>query len=242
LFFRMLFAKADTYSERYRHEYKYEISNPQIEILCCRLSQIMNTDRYAGESGVYEVRSLYFDDYANTCYYENENGIDPREKYRIRIYNSSDERIRLELKRKESGKTLKRSCDISRQQVESILVSGTFSWEDEMDALLKKFYVWLETRGGRPKVIVNYNRIPFVCPEGNTRITFDMNITASSDVNTFFDQTIYGRPIMPVGKHVLEVKFDSFLPDYIAHSVQINELKRITCSKYYLCRKFGGSI
>ena len=227
-------------SDKYRHEFKYEINALQAEILRNRLSDIMQTDRHSGADGIYEVRSLYFDDYSNTCYYENENGTDPREKFRIRIYNGSDEQIRLELKRKESGKTLKRSCPITRQQVEALLSGDMFPWDDAMDPLLKKFYIWSETRIGRPKIIVNYSRVPFVHPDGNVRVTLDMNICASADVQSFFRKTFQGRPIMPSGKHVLEVKFDEFLPDYIAHAVPTYTLSRITCSKYYLCRKFGG--
>lgn len=231
-------------SGKYRHEYKYEIDDLQEAILRNRLAEIMQTDRNTDESGIYEVRSLYFDDYFNTCFYENENGIDPREKFRIRIYNGSDTRIRLELKRKKAGKTLKRSCPITRQQVDTLLAGHTFTfpWEDNMDPLLKQFYVWIETKVARPKVIVNYSRAPFVCPDGNTRVTLDLNISASTDIHSFFNKEFYGRPIMPTGKNLLEIKFDEFLPDYIAHAAQTNSLKRTNYSKYYLCRKFGGLV
>ena len=111
-----------------------------------------------------------------------------------------------------------------------------------MDPLLKKFYFWVETKVGRPKVIVNYDRIPFVHPDGNVRVTLDLNVSASGQIDNFFKKELYGRPIMPVGKQVLEVKFDEFLPDHISHSIQTNALSRITYSKYYLCRKFGGLI
>lgn len=225
---------------KFRHEFKYEIDTCQVAILQNRLSEIMQLDKHARNDGIYEVRSLYFDDFYNSCYYENENGTDPREKFRIRIYNGSPQNIHLELKRKEVGKTLKRSCAMTKQQVDALIAGDIFPWDDNMDPLLKKFYIWIECRIGRPKVIVNYSRIPFVCADGNTRVTLDLNISSSADIHAFFDSTFFGRPIMPVGKHVLEVKFDEFLPDYIAHSVQTNALNRITCSKYYLCRKFGG--
>lgn len=235
-------AKRANDKSKYRHEYKYEIDNQQAVILEHRLSDVMLRDSYAGSAGIYEVRSLYFDDFDNTCFYENENGTDPREKFRIRIYNGSDVKISLELKRKESGKTLKRSCPITREQTEALIGGGVFPWEDEMDPLLKKFYFWVETKVGRPKVIVNYDRIPFVHPDGNVRVTLDLNVSASGQIDNFFKKELYGRPIMPVGKQVLEVKFDAFLPDHISHSIQTNALSRITYSKYYLCRKFGGLI
>ena len=69
----------------------------------------MQIDPHTNKERKYNIRSLYFDDYYNSCFYENENGTDPREKLRIRIYNCSSERITLECKRKEHGKTLKSS-------------------------------------------------------------------------------------------------------------------------------------
>ena len=82
----------------------------------------------------------------------------------------------------------------------------------------------------------------FVYPDGNTRVTLDLNISASADIHSFFNKEFYGRPVMPTGKHLLEVKFDEFLPDHIAHAAQTNSLKRTNYSKYYLCRKFGGLV
>ena len=227
---------------KYRHELKYVCTAAELALIQSRIHHLIPLDSHVGETGMYNIRSLYFDDYYNRCYYENENGTDPREKFRIRIYNGSAQIIRLELKRKECGKTLKRSCTITRQQVETLLAGDIFPWDDNMDPLLKKFYMWIECNIGRPKVIVNYSRIPFVCPDGNTRVTLDLNISSSADIHTFFNSTFCGRPIMPIGKHVLEVKFDEYLPDYIYHSVQTNALHRITCSKYYLCRKYGGLV
>lgn len=227
---------------KFRHELKYEINSLQAEILKNRLSEIMDIDTHTNGRIHYQVRSLYFDDYNNSFYYEKENGIDSREKFRIRIYNGSDERIRLELKRKESEKIIKLSCPITREQTESLIEGRSLVWDDNMDPLIKKFYILSETRLMRPKIIVIYDRIPFVYPDGNVRITLDLNITASSNISTFFDKNSFGRPIMPTGKHILEVKYDEFIPDHIFRSVQTNGLNRISFSKYYLCRKFGGLV
>ena len=73
-------------AQRYRHEYKYPLSNGQILIEDAKISGIAETDVHA-KNGVYNIRSLYFDDYDNCSYKDNENGINNREKYRIRIYN-----------------------------------------------------------------------------------------------------------------------------------------------------------
>ena len=106
---------------KYRHELKYQISDAQVQMLKNRITHLIPADRHAGADGTYTIRSLYFDDYENRCLRENEDGTDPREKFRIRIYNHSDQRITLECKRKERGKTHKTSCPLTRQQTELLM-------------------------------------------------------------------------------------------------------------------------
>ena len=89
------------------------------------------------------------------------------------------------------------------------------------------------------KVIVDYERTVYVCPIGNVRVTFDRNISSSTDFKHFGEKNIAKRPIMPCGHHILEVKYDELLPDYIYKSLEIEALQRTTFSKYYLCRKYN---
>jgi len=227
---------------KFRHELKYPISVAQRHMLENRLKAILPLDSHAGPDGVYTIRSLYFDNYDDRCLRENENGTDPREKFRMRIYNHSDQRIRLELKRKEAGKTFKRSAPLTRQQADRLLAGRNLLWDEDMDPLLKKFYIWFETRAARPVVIVAYDRIPYVHPDGNVRVTLDLNIRASDRFDQFFQPDLPSRPIMPTGKQLLEVKYDQLIPDHIYRSIQPNQLQLTTFSKYYLCRKFGGSL
>ncbi len=224
---------------KYRHELKYEISVGQMESLRSRIRPIMNLDQHTNKDGNYNIRSLYFDDYMNTCFYENEDGTSPREKFRIRIYNSNYEEIHLELKRKERGKTHKDSCLLTKQQCDSILNGQSLIYQNDFPPVLKKFYLLQKTKLLKPKVIVEYEREPYVYKNGNVRVTFDTNIRSSNKVDNFFEHLIASRPIMPLGHHLLEVKYDEFLPDYIYRSLQIDNLQLTTFSKYYLCRKYN---
>lgn len=222
----------------YRHELKYVCSEAQLACLKGRLAGIMRYDLHADHSGKYNIRSVYFDDYQDTGYYENENGTDPREKFRIRIYNNSADFIELENKLKINGMTRKDSCEISSELCENLL-SDQFGALDSCDIpVWNKFALGWNTRHLRPKVIVDYERTVFVCKTGNVRITFDRNICSSSDYGHFFENTIKKRPVMPVGMHILEVKYDGFLPDYIYKSIELENLQRNAFSKYYLCRKY----
>ncbi len=224
--------------KNYRHELKYLISYPQLIILKNRICRLAEIDPHAKQDGMYNIRSLYFDDCYNTCFYENENGTDPREKLRIRIYNHASNNISLECKRKQRGKTLKSSCSITKELAEQ-LINGTVPDTCANHEVLQKLMLWMRTNRARPAVIVEYDRIPYIYRTGNVRVTFDTNISSSSAFENFFHETIPKRPIMPSGCHLLEVKFDEFLPDFIYHSLNLNQLQQTAYSKFYLSRKFS---
>ena len=226
------------HSAQYRHEFKYRCSAVQMQILRNRICHLMPLDAHV-TGGQYTIRSLYFDNYANRCYYENENGTDPREKFRIRIYNANPERIQLECKRKQAGKTLKTSCPLT-QDVFLKLLNGTPPEIHPSDpAVLKKFITLYQTQYYRPSVIVEYDRVPFVYPHGNVRVTFDMNIRSSNQFDCFLKPQLATRPILPTGQHLVEVKYDELLPGFIKDSLQIADLQQSTFSKYYLCKKYA---
>lgn len=222
----------------YRHEFKYICSEAQLACLKGRLSGIMRFDSHADQNGKYQIRSVYFDDYQDTGFYENENGTDPREKFRIRIYNCDAGLIELENKKKICGMTSKDSCEIQKDLCEALLREEPEALDSCDIPVWNKFALGWNTRMLRPKAIVDYERTVFVCPLGNVRITFDRNISSSADYGHFFDKTMKRRPVMPMGMHVLEVKYDEFLPDYIYKGIELENLQRTAFSKYYLCRKY----
>ena len=226
-------------SDHYRHELKYVLSAAQMAILKCRMAGLMQRDPHAGTDGTYTIRSLYFDDYNNRCFYEKENGTDPREKFRIRIYNQGSERITLECKRKERGKTRKTACPLTREQAERLMAGKPLSLTEDQPPLLRKLLLEMRLHGMRPVVIVEYERTPYIYKNGNVRITFDTQISSSSDLTAFFSERIPKHPIMPPGQHLLEVKFDEYLPDFIYRSLNLNQLQQTAYSKYYLCRKLS---
>ena len=230
-------------SIKYRHELKYRCSEAQLAIIKSRVQSMMPYDRHAA-GGQYTSRSMYFDSLSNKCYYENENGTDPREKFRIRIYNGSAERISLECKRKEHGKTHKTSCLLTMDDYEAIMAGGDLSAFADKPAVLRKFTLLLKDELYRPAVIVEYDRTPYVYRLGNVRVTLDQNIRSSDDFGSFFEQNLATRQILPRGQHLLEVKYDELLPDYIKEVLELGNLHQSTFSKYYLCRKYamGGTL
>lgn len=222
----------------YRHELKYLVSQTEMLLLQSRISTIMCQDSHVSESGSYRIRSLYFDDFNNRCYYENENGTDPREKFRIRLYQNSTERIVLECKRKERGKTRKISSLLSIEQTEA-LMHGLLPGTDASPSLLQKMILQMQLQLLHPVVIVEYERIPYVYRNGNVRVTFDVNLSASSDTGEFLSEKITRRPVMPKNLYLMEVKYDEYLPDFIYNALNLKVLQQTAFSKYYICRKLS---
>lgn len=223
---------------KYRHELKYNITEAQLQLIKTRIDRLMKPDSHTGADGGYTIRSLYFDDYDDRCYWENENGVDPREKYRIRIYNHSTERITLECKRKERGKTLKTACPLTLEQTKCLMKGQILPDLNGQPPLLRKLTIEMRTRLLHPVVIVDYDRVPYVYSNGNVRITLDTHVASSGAIGCFLDRRIPKRPVMPVGQQLLEVKYDEYLPDFIYRSLQLDSLRQTAFSKYYLCRKY----
>lgn len=230
-------------SGNYRHEYKYPLTNGQMLIENEKIKMLAEKDVHTGEKGFYNIRSLYFDDCDRSCYMDNENGVDERVKYRIRIYDHSMDRIMLERKEKKRGKTGKDSCPITLSQCRQ-LMDGVVPIDilPAQRVLVQLAYL-MTVRLMRPAVIVDYDRVPYVyrTSDANVRITFDHHIRSVRDISTFLDESVNGRGVMPVGWSLMEVKFNSFLPDEVYELLQLDGLRADTYSKYFLCMKFRES-
>ena len=231
--------KGGRQEEKYRHEYKYICNAMQNAILKTRIASLMKRDTHCRTDGSYQIRSLYFDDYEDRCFYENENGVDNRDKYRIRIYNTDSSRIVLERKSKRHGMTMKRACPIDERICRQMMNGERPQITGTMPVPLKQILLEMQERCMQPKVIVDYIRYPFVEKNGNVRITFDESLMSSNDVKQFLDDEIIVRPVMNLGIGILEVKWDEFLPDYIQHHLQLDSLRWTSFSKYYLCRRYN---
>ena len=213
-----------------RYEIKYGLTAVDAAILEARLSALLRKDENA-RGGVYEIRSIYFDDAGDTHLREVEGGLSDRCKWRIRFYDRNPQYICLERKHKRNAMTLKESCPIDRTQMDALLRGLSV---EGGQPLLDDFLAARSARGYRPCITIDYQRIPFVYAAGDVRITLDSQIACSADFSNPFGCT---GPSFPVPGRVLEVKYTDFLPDFIRLALQINHLSPTAFSKYALGRK-----
>ena len=227
----------------YRIENKYFVYEDEIAFLKNRLKEIMQIDPHS-EDGAYLVRSLYFDDMDDNAYRKIAAGVDQRSKFRIRTYNNDDSHILLEEKSKRKGFTHKESALISKDTVKEMIGSDSIfntskaacSLKDRDDFLFKRLYCNMNTMLLHPVTIVEYERAAYIEKAGNVRITFDTNIGAGTSVSRFFDKNILSVPVLKTGMHIMEIKYDEILPEYIKSAIDIGNLKKCSFSKYYYAR------
>lgn len=181
--------------------------------------------------------TLYFDDYKDTSVYTTNSGLSKRFKWRIRYYGDDLSYIVLEKKEKIESRCHKKSCKITIDEYKSI-VSGNITdiVYDTNKNLIKELACDMLIYYYRPKVIVDYERIAYVEEITNVRITFDMKISASYELEKFLDGDYQSYYVLPSGMNVLEVKFDNILPSYIRNIVESFSFKQSSFSKYYYCR------
>lgn len=223
--------------KRYRNEWKYRLQEADLAVIENRVAAVMDLDFHSGQSGNYEIHSLYFDDYKDTCAKENEAGVSRRFKYRIRYYGNASDSLKLERKEKMDGRCHKDSAAMTREMCQKILdgKADELYWETE-DPLIRQFCLHIMTRLFEPKVIIGYERSAYVEEIANVRITVDKNIMVSDNIEEFLTGNYMRYPIQEKSEHVLEVKFDDILPGYIKSIVSNKNLKQSSFSKYYLGR------
>ena len=196
-----------------RKEEKYIISMSDYLYLRSILCRMAKPDKNAIADNKYSVRSLYFDSLDDDAFLDKINGVNNREKFRIRFYNRNTKLVKLEKKSKISTRTIKDSVNISEYQTRQI-INGDASWMLSGDSILfREFYVKHKTIPLVPKNIVEYTREAFAFDNLNIRITFDSDIRSTTSSVDLFDFDVL--MIKLTDKIILEVKYDTFIPGYI---------------------------
>ncbi|MBE5917004.1 MAG: polyphosphate polymerase domain-containing protein [Pseudobutyrivibrio ruminis] len=223
--------------KRYRHEWKHAISYADLLTLRSRMSAVATPDPHTID-GKYLIRSLYFDNIDDKALREKVDGVNRREKFRIRFYNFDTSLIHLEKKSKLNGLGTKYSAPLTKEETQKI-VDGDIDWMiDSPHSLIQELYCKMHYQGMRPVTIVDYTREPFIYGPGNVRVTLDY------DIRTGLNKTDFLNPeciTIPAGEApiILEVKWDAYLPEIIRDAVQIPGTRVQAFSKYAQCRIYG---
>lgn len=221
----------------FRHEYKQEINYLDMPALRAGLSTVMERDEHAVD-GKYEIRSMYFDNLNDKALREKLDGVNMREKFRIRYYNGDLSFIQLEKKSKINGLCAKEQQTITLEEAKLIANGDLEDLVRTEKPLLRELALKMHIQGIRPKTIVDYTREPFVYAPGNVRVTLDYNIRTGLAGTDFLNPDCVTIPAGDTSV-ILEVKWDEFLPSVIRDIVQVPGIRTTAFSKYAACRIYG---
>jgi hypothetical protein len=217
-----------------RYEQKYFLSQAGYLLLRSRLELAAAKDRHVQTGGAYAIRSLYFDDYCQSALLDKIEGVERREKFRVRYYNHDPLALRLESKQKLGAMTRKLTAPLSYEQGWFLARGQIDCLRDAEHPLLRRFYAQARLRLLRPAVVVDYERVPFVFED--VRITFDRYLRSGRYGTGFLDLDLPTVPVLPPDRDILEVKFDRALPDTFRRILRSAPAQACAISKYQLCR------
>lgn len=218
----------------FRHEWKHEICHSDLLALRARLGAVLERDQHA-VNGSYEIRSLYFDNLRDKALREKLDGVNGREKFRVRYYNGDLSQIFLEKKSKYSGLCRKEQARLNWEEVQAIARGDAFGLEGSEKPLVQELRFKMITQGLMPRTIVDYTREPFVYPPGNVRVTLDHHIRTALGDTDFLEPDCVTVPAGDAPA-ILEVKWDQFLPSLIRDLIQVPRTHTSAFSKYAACR------
>lgn len=209
-----------------RHEEKYIIDYAQYALLKARAEKVLTPDIH-GKNGSYVITSVYYDDPRDTALLEKQDGLARHTKFRLRTYDYSEKVIRLERKVKEGILTQKQSVRIRRDQMSAL------------GGLDEDLAVQLRSGGLRPAVTVRYRRDAYTYPGTDIRLTFDTDLRVlPPDMQTLFDPSWGGIPVLEGGQVIMEIKYGSYLPIFLRRLTAV-PCQQLSVSKYALCRDKG---
>lgn len=227
-------------NETYRHELKYQISTVDCFAIRQRLRPVMKPDEHTGEDGKYTIRSIYFDNSDDKALREKVNGVQKREKFRIRYYNDDFSFLVLEKKIKWNSLCQKIDARLTEQECRALLKGDTGWMMTHPSGLVRELYCKMGSQQLKPRVLVSYIREPYVYAAGNVRVTFDSHIRSTLFHRSFLEERVSDIDVADKpGTIILEIKFDAFLPDVIQDLLQTENIRQQAYSKYEACRRFG---
>lgn len=218
-----------------RTEQKYILNSLERAYLEFILSSALHRDMYSGGQG-YLVRSLYFDTFDDADFHDKIDGLEMRRKIRLRVYAPDASTTKLELKEKQGSAQRKRSLRLTREQAQRLCAGEYEVLAQQGSEFAMELYTRMQQFGYRPKCIVEYDRMAFMVPENDTRITLDSSLRMNANRLDLFAPDLSFVPVGLPTDTTMEVKFNGFLLSYVKDLISLSSRMRCSNSKYCAAR------
>lgn len=212
-----------------RYEIKYLLDMEQKARLLAAMVPYMALDQYGRST----IRNIYFDTENYRLIRRSLEKPVYKEKLRIRSYRkvAAAEQVFVELKKKYKGVVYKRRLSMPEKEAMEWVRSGVYPGkETQISREIDYFLKYYETL--YPAVFLSYEREAFYCRQGGDfRITLDENILCRR-CDLSLESGVYGTPILPEGKVLLEIKTGGGLPKWITDFLSREKIFKASFSKY----------
>ena len=212
-----------------RYELKYMLTAEQKEKVLRAMEPYMTLDKY----GRTTIRNIYYD---TDSYLLVRRSIDKpayKEKLRIRSYSQADpdSTVFVELKKKYDSVVYKRR--ISLPELEAMeWVNGEHHCRKHTQISEEVDYFIDHYETLHPAVFLSYEREAFFSNDGSDfRVTFDDTILCRED-DLSLESEVYGTPILPEGKVLMEVKCSGGIPMWMTRVLSEEHIYKTSFSKY----------
>jgi len=224
-----------------RYEFKYLLNKRLSSLIEDEVEYFMRYDGHIHKElgNRYFVRSLYFDNYFSSNFYEKVDGVKNRRKFRLRTYSQVLDKnvpVYLEEKGRRNERTYKRRVGINYEHIQyftdrkyirllmSLYPNNRVVNDFVFDSIRKNII---------PRVLVDYQRRPYINTYGSHfRLTFDQSVKSVTSSQLFVKDKSWLE--CRAGYTILEVKFDRSIPPWFHRIIQNYNLRRLSISKFVI--------
>ena len=212
-----------------RYELKYLLTMAQKETVLKAMQPYMTLDKY----GRTTIRNLYYDTDSYLLIRRSIEKPAYKEKLRIRSYSQTDDNstVFVELKKKYKHVVYKRR--ISLPYTDATAWLSREKHPAKHTQIANEIDYFLDYYGSlHPTVFLSYERKAYYCNDGSDfRVTFDDNILCRQE-DLSLESEVYGTPILPEGKVLMEIKCSGGIPLWMTHVLSEEKIYKTSFSKY----------
>lgn len=212
-----------------RYELKYLLTQPQKEIILAAMEPFMALDQYRRTV----IRNIYFDTDNYRLIRRSIEKPAYKEKLRIRSYSQANpsSTVFVELKKKYKHVVYKRRVSLPELDAMNWLNrEQNCTIDTQITREIDYFVDYYETL--HPVVFLSYEREAYYSKDqSDFRVTFDDNILCRQ-TDLCLESEIYGSPILPEGKILMEIKCSGGIPLWMTHVLSGEQIYKTTFSKY----------
>lgn len=212
-----------------RYELKYMLTLEQKEKVIAAMSPYMKLDKY----GRTIIRNIYYD---TDTYLLIRRSIEKpayKEKLRVRSYRRADRdsTVFVELKKKYKHVVYKRRISLPEAEAMDWISGQRHCHKDtQISAEVDYFLDYYKTL--HPVVFLSYEREAYYANDGSDfRVTFDDTILCRQQ-DLSLESEVYGTPILPEGKVLMEIKCSGGIPLWMTHVLSEEHIYKTSFSKY----------